>query len=293
MVNPQWANAQASAYNAGNLPKVSAIHAGASGGVPVYAKGDDPDYVPPLYTKTPDGIAHIGLRGAMTKGASSFGGTSNIRVRKAMRTAEADGDVGGIMLAIDSPGGTVAGHKAMADEIRRIAKAGLKPVHTYVEDSMHSAALWSGVQANRVSAAPMAQIGSIGVMVAIHDYSEKFKEDGIKVNLISTGDQKGAFTPGTEITEEMLATVQARVDELNGFFVDAVKQGRGMTAKAVKALATGEDWMAAKAVELGLVDAVETDDQAIEVLRREIKAGQRRRDQEARARNGRIRAASL
>jgi len=293
MVNPQWANAQASAYNAGNLPKVSAIHAGASGGVPVYAKGDDPDYVPPLYTKTPDGIAHIGLRGAMTKGASSFGGTSNIRVRKAMRTAEADGDVGGIMLAIDSPGGTVAGHKAMSDEIRRVAKAGVKPVHGYVEDAMHSAVLWAGVQANRLTAAPMAQVGSIGVMIALHDYSEQFKEDGVKVNVISTGDHKGAFTPGTEITEEMLATVQARVDELNGFFVDAVKQGRGMTAKAVKALATGEDWMAAKAVELGLVDAVETDDQAIEVLRREIKAGQRRRDQEARARNGRIRAASL
>ena len=295
LAKPTWLNAVASAYASGMMTADNASHAShtnASAGVPVYLSGDS-EYMPPLYVRTDDGIAVINLHGQFTKGQSSFGGTSNVRARQAVRTAERDPDVLGIMLSIDSPGGTVAGQAAFASEIARVASAGDKPVHAHAEDGMHSAALWAGTQANVLTASATTEIGSIGVVAAVHDYSGAFEKEGVKVHVISTGDYKGAFTPGTEVTEDMLSQVQQRVDELNEFFVGAISKGRGMSKAKIAKLATGEDWMAAQAVDLGLIDAVMTDDQAMSKLRSDIKSYKRRKASEERTRRNRIRAASL
>ena len=258
------------AYNQGMLAASSAetspvYHVD---GTSVYAAGDDPQDQP-LYRLDGYGAAVIEINGQMTKGPTSFGGTSNVRTRQALRKAAADPDVRGIMLMIDSPGGTVAGHKPLADEIARVAK--IKPLHAHAEDGMHSAALWAGTQASILTASELTEIGSIGVVASIADYSQQFESDGVKVHVISTGDHKGAFTPGTEVTPDMLAEVQARVDQLNAYFVQAVKAGRKLSAGAVEKMATGKDWLAPEAFERGLIDKVMGDDDAMDYLRRDIR----------------------
>ena len=283
-VKLDWLKHTTDAYNAGTLPKADGYYAGP--GTPVYAAGDD---LAPLYSKTPDGIGWVGLRGAMTKGRSSFGGTSNVMTRRAFQVMESDPEVKGIMIQIDSPGGTVAGQHELSEQI---AKA-TKPVHAYVDGSMHSAALWAGVQADRVTAGPMAEIGSIGVVAVVHDSSEMAAKEGIKVHVVSTGDHKGAFTPGAEVTDEQVAKLQERVDEINVFFLDAVKKGRGLSASAVSKLATGEDWLAAKAVEAGLIDAVGTEEQAVAELLKAIRARDKEQAAKQRIANARIRMAGL
>lgn len=290
MVSPKWMNDAVAAYRSGMLARPGAgareprpMPAAESGTPKTVYHGYDADGTPkPLYTVDETGVALIGIQGQITKGRSSFGGTSSVRTRLALRTAERDSDANSIMLAIDSPGGTVAGQYEFAEEIYRIRKDGIKPIHTHASTGMHSAALWAGVQAGRVTAGPMTEIGSIGTVMVVHDYSEAYEKEGIKAHVISTGEMKGAGAAGTEITDTMLAEWQARVDEMNQFFLDAVKRGRGMGIDAVRALADGRDWMAKDAVGLGLIDGVEGFDQAMNTLRKA--ARERRQDREARSR---------
>ena len=261
-VKPAWLNAVVSAYNAGALPKV---------------EFDENDQR--MYSVDSTGIATISISGQILKGWSSYGGTSSIATRQALRQAEADQDVRAIMLAIDSPGGTVAGIKALADEVARIRREGVKPIVTHAEDSMHSAALWVGVQASRVTASAMTEVGSIGTLAVVEDTSKMAESIGIKVHVISSGEMKGAGVPGTEITEDMLAEVQERVDQINAFFLNAVKKGRGTGIDEVRRLADGRDWLAAEARERNLIDEVMSQDDAVRMLRSDL----RQRDRERQA----------
>jgi len=283
-----WIESAVSSYNLKDLPKADRSVPTSWAGDPLYVDG-----AAPLFARTSDGIAVIDISGQMTKGQSSYGGTSNIMLRQALRTADRDPDIKGIMLAIDSPGGTVAGQLNLSTEIARIAKSSPKPIFAHAEDGMHSAALWAGTQAQVLTAGPMTEVGSIGTVATVHDTSKAAEDAGVKVHIISTGDLKGAFMPGTEITDEMLATVQTRVDDLNGFFLKAIQTGRRMSASAVKKLSTGEDWLSPQAAELGLIDGVMSDEQAMAGLRREIAKVSRQQDQARRLRNSKIRLASL
>jgi protease-4 len=265
-----WLEWAVSSYNAGTLPKV---------------KTDE--YDQRLYSVGSDGIATVAITGQMTKGRSSFGGTSNIQTRKALRVAENDSDVRGIMLLIDSPGGTVAGQQPMADEIARIAKSGRKPLWAHADDGMHSAALWAGVQAARLTASPMTEIGSIGTVARVEDTSGAYEQRGIKVHMRSTGPMKGAFAPGTAITEEQLDKLDVRLEEMNGFFLKAVASGRKMPIADVRELATGDDWMAAEAKDKGLIDEVMSRDDAYRAMRRMLDDRDRGR-QAASRRSGRM-----
>lgn len=295
-VNSRWMDSMVQAYNAGSLPKREAVrdpHPQSSAGkLPksVYAAGDIPGEDPPLYTVDQTGVGYLSINGAITKGRSSYGGTSSVMTKRAVRTMEADTDVKGIMVMVDSPGGTVDGNKAMADEIAAVARRGVKPIVTHAEGSMHSAALWAGVQTQRVTASDMTEIGSIGTVATVYDYSEAAKADGVRVHVVSTGWMKGAFTPGAEVTTDQLEWLQSRVDQMNEFFIDAVKKGRKMSVAKVKELGTGEDWLAADAKANGLIDEVMSEDDAIQSFRRMIRDGERIRDA---ARRSRARAAQI
>lgn len=298
MADAEWLQTQVAAYRAGLLQPVDLLEPTAetymAGQVKqVYAAGDDPKRVPPLYAVDESGIAYIDVSGQITKGRSSFGGTSNVRTRQALRAAELDSKVRGIMQMIDSPGGTVAGHKAMADEASRIARSGRKPIATHAEDIMGSAALWLGVQAQQVTASAMTSIGSIGVVTSVVDSSGAADRAGIKVHVISTGPYKGAGTPGAEVTEEQLAYLQKRVDEYNGFFMDAIRSGRKLPIAKVRELATGETWLAAEAKAHGLIDEVMTQDDAVKAFRRMLDESDAESRSRAEARSRSIRAARL
>jgi len=276
MVQPRWMTAAVAAYRSGDLPKV-AVDANER----------------TLYTVSTDGMAIIPIAGQITKGGSSFGGVSAIRTRRAVREASNDGDVRGIMLSIDSPGGSIAGLQPLADEVYAVRQQARKPIFAHAEDLMASAALWVGVQAERVTASPMTEVGSIGVVAMVQDTSQMADKMGVKVHIVSTGPYKGAFAPGTEITEEQLANLQERVDAMNQFFLKAIKRGRGMALDDVRALATGEDWLAADAQQKGLIDAVASFDDAMRGLRSEVRDRDAVRDQATRSRQRRTRLAEL
>ena len=269
----KWLSSTISAYNAGALPKVMTTP-------------DDE----PLYAVDSRGIGLVSIDGQITKGESSFGGTSSTRTRHALRSAAADHDVKAIMLHIDSPGGTVAGLQPLADEVYAIAQSG-KLIHTHADDMMASAALWVGIQANHVTASAMTEVGSIGVVAMVQDTSGAAEQAGVKVHVISTGEHKGAFAPGAEVTDDHLAELQSRVDEINTFFAAAVKRGAGLSIEAVRSLADGRDWLAAEAKDKGLIDGVATFDDAMMALHRQVR--NQEREVESASRSRRIAMAKL
>ncbi len=97
--------------------------------------------------------------------------------------------------------------------------------------------------------------------------------DGIKVHVISTGPQKGAYVEGAPITKEQIAEAQSLVDGLNGLFMAAVAGGRRMDPARVAALFDGRVHLAAKAKELGLLDAVQSFDASLSELSALLAAG--------------------
>lgn len=208
-----------------------------------------------VLTVSPEGIAQINLTNSLMKQRASFSNnTSTVEARQLLRAAAKDPEVKGIVLYIDSPGGTVAGTSDLAAEVNR-AKA-KKPVYAYIEDLGASAAYWIASQATKVFANETAIVGSIGTYMQVIDYRRKADQLGMTVHVVKAGSLKGAGAPGTEITAEQLADFQRVVNSLNDQFLAGVASGRKLSLEAVKQLATGQTWVGQQAVDLKLVDRV-------------------------------------
>lgn len=201
-------------------------------------------------------IAVVKLNGLLMKSQSSMGGTSTVQARRDIRQAVADSDVGGILLAIDSPGGTVAGTDDLASEVRAAKKT--KPVWAHIEDLGASAAYWVASQADRVTAnSPTALVGSIGTLQVIHDMSGAAEKAGVRTLVFGTGALKGLGTPGSKITDEQAQHVQGLVNSVQNSFDNAVKAGRGLTAAELSAVRHGGVMTATEAKKAKLIDAVQ------------------------------------
>jgi signal peptide peptidase SppA len=218
-----------------------------------------------LYPVSKEGIARIDLRGTLTKQASSFNESgSTVLARRKLRLAVGDSEVGAIALVIDSPGGTVAGTKELADEVAAARKK--KPVYAFIEDLGASAAYWIASQATHVFANDTGLVGSIGTFGVVRDLSGMAAKEGIKVHVVRAGAFKGAGEPGTEVSAEFLAHYQTIINDLNEQFLSGVSAGRGMKLEQVRTLADGRVHIAAKAKELGLVDGVQSLDATLKQL---------------------------
>lgn len=215
-------------------------------------------------------IATVFATGTLTKAGTSIDSSSSLaQFRRDVRQVAADPTVDGILLIIDSPGGTVAG---TADAAAAVADAtASKPVFAYVEDLAASAAYWIASQADSITANhATAMVGSIGTYLVVYDSSQAAKNAGIKAHLFTTGPLKGAGAPGTPITPEQAAHFQQLVEQTNQQFLLAIAKGRQLDAGYVDTLATGATWLAAEALDNGLIDQIAGLDQTVSQLQLEI-----------------------
>jgi len=231
---------------------------------------DDERPKKPPYDVTRGGVAVIDLCGPMTKYPTSFealfGGTSTVRVREAIRAAVRDPGVRGILLRIDSPGGTVAGTSDLAAVVKEAD--GKKPVFAYIEDLGCSAAYWVASQARKVYGNSSAVVGSIGTFAVVWDTSGMYEQAGVKVHVISSAPMKGAGTDGAPVTDEHLAEFQRHIGDVNDLFVSAVSKGRRISPSKARDLADGRVHVGTKAQALGLVDVIASLETAIRDLER-------------------------
>jgi len=231
------------------------------------ARGESQEAAPGPGYSVDGGVATIEIRGTMTKYGSSLSqNPGSLRLMRAVRQAAADDAVKSILLVVDSPGGTVAGTGDLADAV---AEAGQrKPVITYAEDLMASAAYEVGSQSARVVINNDAVVGSIGTYAVLYDWSQLFAREGVKAVVIRAGQFKGAGTMGTEITAEQVAEFQRTITAINREFMNRVARGRRLPMERVAELATGAVEVGRDAVAAGLADEIGTMEGAMTLARK-------------------------
>lgn len=202
-----------------------------------------------------DGIATIPIHGVIGRKLGmlekSCGAVDTQDISADVQSALANHSVRSIILDVDSPGGTVSGTPELAQEIADANKQ--KPVYAFANDLMASAAYWLSAGAQKVYASPSATVGSIGVFMPHVDRTKAFEAAGIKVDLIKSGKYKGAGYPGTSLSEEQRALLQADVNETHDAFKAFVKTYR-KTAK--DDAMEGQVFSGAKASAAGLVTSI-------------------------------------
>ncbi len=210
-----------------------------------------------------DGVATIHLEGHLTKHRSSFGGTSTIDARRAIRRASEDSLVRSIVLVIDSPGGTVNGVSDLADDVKKYGAS--KPIYAFIDGQGCSAAYWVASQAKRIYANRTSAVGCIGVYTVLVDDTGAQDQAGVRYVLVSTGKFKGLGADGA-VTKDLKADVQREIDEINAEFKASVMAGRGFTAEKMEQLADGRVHIGDNALTLGLINEVATLDVAMEAV---------------------------
>jgi len=171
-----------------------------------------------------------------------------------------DETVDGIVLDINSPGGTVTGTPEAAAMVR--AACDKKRVVAYTDTMCASAAYWVASQAWAVMASESAVVGSIGVYLPLTDTSRAYEMQGVTTHLIKSGKYKGTGVPGTAPTQEMLDRLQDRVDFIHAEFKADVRMGRGSVADETM---EGQDFFGKQAIGVGLVDGIGTIGDAVQM----------------------------
>jgi signal peptide peptidase SppA len=219
-----------------------------------------------------DGVAVLPIEGVIAKRANLFvqisGGTSSELVARDLRAALADAEVHSIILAIDSPGGTVDGTEVLANLVLQARER--KPVVALANGAMASAAYWIGSAAGKVYIADgTTQVGSIGVVATHVDVSGAELQRGVRTTEVYAGKYKRIASQYAPLSDSGRATMQEKVDYTYGLFVEAVAAHRGVHVdKVLSDMADGRVFIGQQAISAGLVDGVATLDALIEQLNR-------------------------
>lgn len=211
-------------------------------------------------------IAVLPLYGLISQRASMVtdmsGGTSTEQFGAMFQQAMADPAISSIIIDIDSPGGSVFGIQELWDTM--MSYRGKKPVTAVANSLAASAAYFIASAAESISVTPGGVVGSIGIVQQHDDISEAMVREGVKTTLITAGRKKATGNPFEPLSDEARAVFQDRVDVYYGMFVNAVAKGRGVNVTQVRnGYGEGDVVLAREALKLGMVDHVETLDQAI------------------------------
>ncbi len=177
-----------------------------------------------------NGIAIIPVCGPIVKKASLLEKVCGVcdveSIRADIKTALSTADLQTIVFNIASPGGTVTGIPELANYIVSIG-AQVNTV-AYIGELGASAAWWIASACKEIYAAESADILSIGVYNYVLDYSEAYKNEGVKVDAFVSGDLKAIGLPGLSMTDAQRKYMQDDVDKIGVMFRSFVKQQRPM-----------------------------------------------------------------
>lgn len=202
------------------------------------------------------GVAVIPIKGIIGKGLSQLetecGGCDVEAVGASIDEALASAAIDAVVLDIDSPGGVVSGVPELARKIQNASK----PIYAFTSGQCCSAAYWIAACCDGIFCTMSADVGSIGVYVALVDDSEWWKKEGYKLELIKAGEYKAMGISGKPLEPAERAMIQADVDAIYAMFTGCVKAGRdGVSTETMQ----GQTFMGANAVTANLVDELVED----------------------------------
>lgn len=179
------------------------------------------------------------------------------QVMPVLKNAFADKRAKGVILAINSGGGTPVQAAIIHDEILRLKQKYKKSVIVVGEDLLASGAYFVAVSADKIYVNANTVTGSVGVIMEGFGFEDIIKKVGVQRRVLTSGIHKDRLDPFLPETPEDKAKVQSVIDEVHDNFNQAVLKGRqGRLHAAPEELFSGDFWTGQRALQLGLVDAI-------------------------------------
>ena len=176
-------------------------------------------------------------------------------VIKAVQKAFAEKNTVGIILRINSPGGSPVQAGRIHDEILRLRQVyPNKPLHVVVDEVCASGGYYIAVAADNIYVDKASVVGSIGVMINGFGFTELINKIGVERRLLTSGKNKGFMDPFSPQNEQQKQYAQNLIDEVHQQFITVVKNGRGDRLAKNSDVFSGLIWTGSKAIELGLAD---------------------------------------
>lgn len=171
-----------------------------------------------------------------------------------LTVASADDEV---LVILESAGGTIHGYGLAASQLKRIRDKGVQ-LTVAVDKVAASGGYMMACVAHRIIAAPFAIIGSVGVIAQMPNFNRLLKKHDIDFEEITAGEYKRTLTLFGENTEKDREKMREELAEAHKLFKDFIRENRGQVD--VEKIATGEYWYGKRALELNLIDELQTSD---------------------------------
>lgn len=197
--------------------------------------------------------AMVSLNGVI----QSKGEANAEKLMAALQSAFEEKNSVGVVLRINSPGGSPVQAGMINDEIHRLrAKYPEKPLYAVVEDMCASGGYYVAVAADRIYVNKASIVGSIGVLMDGFGFTGTMDKLGVERRLLTAGESKGFLDPFSPQAETHKAHAQTMLNDIHQQFIDVVKTGRGKRLKESPEMFSGLMWTGLQSVQLGLADEI-------------------------------------
>jgi protease-4 len=204
-------------------------------------------------TGTRKHTAMVDVSGLIAPGADA----SAERINSALLEAFKDRNTRGVVVRINSPGGSPVQAQTIYDEMRRLRKKYPEiPLYAVVEDLCASGGYFVAAGADRIYVGRASIVGSIGVLMNGFGFTGLMDKLGIERRLITAGKNKGMLDPFSPVDESDVKHAREMVDDIHQQFIAVVREGRGPRLKETPDMFSGLIWTGQKSIDLGLADAI-------------------------------------
>jgi protease IV len=199
--------------------------------------------------------AMVDLTGIIAPG----GDASAEKINASLQAAFKDKNTQGVILRINSPGGSPVQAQTIYDEMRRLRKKYPEiPLYAVVEDICASGGYFVAAGADRIYVTKSSIVGSIGVLMNGFGFTGLMDKLGVERRLLTAGENKGMLDPFSPLAEKDKVYIQKLLDDVHQQFISVVREGRGKRLKETPDMFSGLFWTGDKSVELGLADGYGT-----------------------------------
>ena len=210
--------------------------------------------------------ALVNIRGTI----EGTGDASAEKINGALQSAFEDKGTVGIVVRINSPGGSPVQAGIVYDEIRRLrTKYPDIALYAVVEDVCASGGYYIASAADKIYVNKASIVGSIGVLMGGFGFTDAMDKLGVERRLLTSGENKGFLDPFSPQDMKQTEYAQALLEEIHKQFIDVVRKGRGDRLKETPEMFSGLIWTGSQSIQLGLADELGTVDS---VAREVIKA---------------------
>lgn len=188
------------------------------------------------------------------------------RIVSGLEDAFASEDVEGVILRINSPGGSPVQSGRINDAMQRLKEANPDtPLYAVAGDLCASGAYYIAAGAERIYADKASMVGSIGVLMGSFGFNDAMDRIGVERRLYTAGRNKALLDPFSEAKDRHIEHVEGMLDNIHEQFIEVVREGRGDRLKGdPDKLFSGLYWTGEKGVSLGLVDELASPGQVAE-----------------------------